>query len=85
MTDQTSRQDLLVTKSHTSFSPGFLEAAYPVLSPYTTQDRRGSSSHADPTYENRDSRRLLSLSPADAVDLVIATSGLFRDYISKDE
>lgn len=85
MTDQTFEQDLLVTKRHTSFSPGFLESAYPVLSPYATQDRRGSPSHTNSTFENRDSRRLLSLSPADAVDLVIATSGLFRDYVSKNE
>jgi hypothetical protein len=83
MTDQTPGQDLLVAKRHTSFSPGFLEAAYPVMSPYATQERRGSSSHADSTSQTRDSRRLLSLSPADAVDLIVATSGLFRDYISK--
>lgn len=87
MTNQKPSQDLLITKRHLSFSPGFLETVYPVLSPYASPDHRQdwrSYARANSKYELWESKGSLSLSTADAVDLVIATSGLFRDYVPKN-
>jgi hypothetical protein len=89
MPNQQPRQDLLVTKRHSSFSPGFLKTVYPVLSPYAALDdyrgdRKGHAP-ADSKCELWSPEGSLPLSTADAVDLVIATSGFFRDYVGKNE
>ena len=87
MTLPKSRQDLLITKRHASFSPGYLEAVYPVLSPYTAPESHQSNgeSHAQASSKSEawDPKGLLRLSAADALDLVIATSGLFRDCVGR--
>lgn len=80
-------RDLLITKRHHSFSPGFLETAYPELSPYAVSDHHGdkrSHPHAKTYRGISDPTESLSLSPASALDLVIATSGFFRDYVRKN-
>ena len=88
MTNPNPELDLLITKRHPSFSPGFLETAYPVLSPYAPPDHHGnirSDAYANSKSKGWCQKELLPLSAADALDLVVATSGLFRDYVGSNK
>lgn len=88
MTNPNPELDLLITKRHPSFSPGFLENAYPVLSPYAPPDHHGnirSDACANSKSGGCCQKDLPPLSTADALDLAVATSGLFRDYVGSNK
>lgn len=77
-------KDLLITQNHISFDPEFLKAMYPQMSPYTAPE---SGRRLPRERKNQCSRSTedLELSPESALDLVVATSGLFRDYIYQND
>ena len=87
MLSQKAKIDLVIAGDNLSFTPGYLEALYPQMSPYTRLERQGGRSR--PTsrtlgHSSDESLETLILSPSEAVQLGQATSGFFRDFMKKE-
>jgi hypothetical protein len=87
MFSQKTKTDLLITEDHRPFSTRYLQAIYPEMSPYTLLEFQGEKRFPtlpDYTYTSNESVETLSLSSAEAIKLVEATSGVFRDFRKRE-